>query len=71
LCVDAVCLFEEDTPLELIQLIQPDVLVKGGDYTKENIIGASEVEANGGRVAIIPFVEGYSTSKLIHTIRSL
>jgi rfaE bifunctional protein nucleotidyltransferase chain/domain len=71
LCVDAVCLFEEDTPLALIQLIQPQVLVKGGDYTKENIIGASEVEANGGRVAIIPFVEGYSTSKLIRTIRSL
>jgi D-beta-D-heptose 7-phosphate kinase/D-beta-D-heptose 1-phosphate adenosyltransferase len=71
LCVDAVCLFEEDTPLALIQLIQPQVLVKGGDYTKENIIGASEVEANGGRVAIIPFVEGYSTSNLIRTIRSL
>jgi D-beta-D-heptose 7-phosphate kinase/D-beta-D-heptose 1-phosphate adenosyltransferase len=71
LCVDAVCLFEEDTPLALIQLIQPHVLVKGGDYTKENIIGASEVEAHGGRVAIIPFVEGYSTSNLIRTIRSL
>lgn len=71
LCVDAVYLFEEDTPLELIQLIQPDVLVKGGDYNKENIVGASEVEANGGRVAIIPFVEGYSTSNLISKIRSL
>lgn len=71
LCVDAVCLFEEDTPLELIQLIRPDVLVKGGDYNKENIVGASEVEANGGCVAIIPFVEGYSTSNLISKIRSL
>lgn len=71
LVVDAVCFFEEDTPLELIKLIQPDVLVKGGDYTKENIVGATEVEAQGGKVVIIPFVDGYSTSSLIIEIKKL
>lgn len=71
LCVDAVCLFDEDTPIELIKLLQPNVLVKGGDYNKSNIVGASEVEANGGNVVIVPFVEGYSTTNLLDLIKGL
>lgn len=71
LCVDAVCLFEEDTPLSLIEYIKPDVLVKGGDYTIDTIVGAEEVMAYGGKVTIIPFVDGYSTTGLIGKIRSL
>jgi len=66
--VDAVVLFEEDTPLELIKLILPDVLVKGGDYTVEQIAGAKEVIANGGRVVINPILEGFSTSNLINQV---
>jgi D-glycero-beta-D-manno-heptose 1-phosphate adenylyltransferase len=67
--VDLVVLFEEDTPLELIKLIMPDVLVKGGDYTVEQIAGAREVIADGGRVVINPIMEGFSTSDLIKQIR--
>jgi len=63
--VDAVVLFDEDTPYELIKFVQPDVLVKGGDYTEETIVGADIVKANGGEVAIIPLVEGYSTSAIL------
>ncbi len=69
--VDAVVLFEEDTPLELIKAIQPDVIVKGGDYTVEQIAGAKEVIANGGRVVINPIVEGFSTTGLIEKISRL
>lgn len=69
--VDAVCLFDEDTPLELIQAIRPDVLVKGGDYTIDRIVGADFVQQHGGEVKIISFVEGYSTTGLIGKIRSL
>lgn len=71
LCVDAVCLFDEDTPAALIELIQPDVLVKGGDYTIENIVGADLVTSYGGQVSIIPFVQGYSTTGLIADIKKL
>ena len=71
LCTDAVCLFDEDTPEELIKLIKPDVLVKGGDYTIDKIVGANFVQQNGGRVEIIPFVEGYSTTGLINKIQKL
>jgi len=71
LCVDAVCLFDEDTPEELIRLIKPDVLVKGGDYNMENIVGAEFVKSYGGAVEIIPFVTGYSTTSLIERIRRL
>lgn len=71
LFVDAVCLFEEDTPLALIQALRPDVLVKGGDYTIDKIVGATDVQQAGGRVEIIPFVPGYSTTGLIDRIRSL
>jgi D-glycero-beta-D-manno-heptose 1-phosphate adenylyltransferase len=71
LVVDAVVIFEEDTPLSLIELIKPDVLVKGGDYTLEQIVGAKEVAAFGGRVAINPLVAGFSTTGIISKIRSL
>jgi rfaE bifunctional protein nucleotidyltransferase chain/domain len=71
LVVDAVVIFEEDTPLNLIELIKPDVLVKGGDYTLEQIVGAKEVVAFGGRVAINPLVAGFSTTGIISKIRSL
>jgi D-glycero-beta-D-manno-heptose 1-phosphate adenylyltransferase len=71
LCVDAVCHFDEDTPAELIKVVQPDVLVKGGDYTIDKIVGADHVMSYGGRVEIIPFVEGYSTSSLIANIKKL
>jgi|SRR5450432_1190479 rfaE bifunctional protein nucleotidyltransferase chain/domain len=69
--VDAVVIFEEDTPLELIELVQPDVLVKGGDYTIEQIVGAKEVIAAGGKVVINPIVPGFSTSGIIGKIQSL
>lgn len=69
--VDYVIPFEEDTPLNLINLIMPDILVKGGDYTIDRIIGAQEVLANGGKVEIIPFVPGKSTSAIIDTIKML
>jgi rfaE bifunctional protein nucleotidyltransferase chain/domain len=71
LCVDAVCLFAEPTPLELIESLKPDVLVKGGDYTIDQIVGAGFVTANGGSVEIIPFVEGYSTTSIISKIKKL
>ena len=66
--VDAVVIFEEDTPLELINSILPDVLVKGGDYTVEEIAGATEVIQNGGRVVINPLIENLSTTLIIEQI---
>ncbi len=66
--VDAVIIFEEDTPLELIKVLKPDVLVKGGDYKVEQIAGAAEVIRSGGRVVINPIVEGFSTSSIIQKI---
>lgn len=63
--VDAVTVFEEDTPLELITALLPDVIVKGGDYTIDQIAGANEVIANGGRVVINPILEGFSTTNII------
>jgi D-beta-D-heptose 7-phosphate kinase/D-beta-D-heptose 1-phosphate adenosyltransferase len=71
LMVDAVVLFNEDTPLELINAVLPDVLVKGGDYTVDQIAGAKEVIANGGRVVINPIVQGFSTTALIEKINKL
>lgn len=67
--VDYVVPFDEDTPLTLIQSIMPDILVKGGDYTIDTIVGAKEVMANGGTVDIIPFVEGKSTTTIIDAIK--
>ena len=67
--VDAVVVFEEDTPYELITTLLPDVLVKGGDYTIETIVGAKEVIANGGKVIINPIVDGFSTTNIIEKIK--
>jgi D-beta-D-heptose 7-phosphate kinase/D-beta-D-heptose 1-phosphate adenosyltransferase len=69
--VDAVVIFEEDTPIELIELVKPDVLVKGGDYSIEQIVGAKEVIASGGRVVINPIVPGFSSTGIIGKIRDL
>ena len=66
--VDYVVLFDEDTPFNLIRNIIPNVLVKGGDYTIENIVGADIVLENGGEVKVIPFVEGKSTTKILEKI---
>lgn len=63
-CVDAVVLFEEETPYDLIAAILPDMLVKGGDWSPDQIVGADLVLANGGEVRSLPFVEGFSTSKI-------
>ena len=68
--VDAVVIFEEDTPLQLIQALLPDVLVKGGDYTIDQIVGSKEVMANGGKVVINPIVEGFSTTGIIQQIKA-
>lgn len=71
LCADAVCLFNEDTPEEMIKAIRPDVLVKGGDYTIDKIVGAEFVMNSGGTVEIIPFVNGYSTTSILARIKQL
>ena len=63
--VDAVVLFGEDTPLELIRALKPNVLVKGGDYTVETVVGHEDVIAQGGRVEIVPTVEGFSTTNIV------
>lgn len=67
--VDCVVIFEEETPLELIQALRPDVLVKGGDYNRATIVGADLVEQLGGKVEIIELVQGYSSSDLVELIR--
>jgi D-glycero-beta-D-manno-heptose 1-phosphate adenylyltransferase len=69
-CVDRVVLFGEDTPLALITRLSPDILVKGGDYQLDEIVGREEVIARGGRVVALPFVPGYSSTGLIDRIRS-
>jgi D-beta-D-heptose 7-phosphate kinase/D-beta-D-heptose 1-phosphate adenosyltransferase len=68
--VDAVVVFSEDTPLELIRALHPDVLVKGGDYTPETVVGRSEVESRGGRVVIVPLTMGHSTTSIIERLRA-
>ncbi|MBK7869972.1 MAG: D-glycero-beta-D-manno-heptose 1-phosphate adenylyltransferase [Saprospiraceae bacterium] len=68
--VDAVVVFEQDTPLELIQIILPDVLVKGGDWQPKDIIGSDVVLANGGEVRSLPYIEGYSTTAIEQKIRN-
>jgi rfaE bifunctional protein nucleotidyltransferase chain/domain len=67
--VDAVVVFEEDTPLNLISILLPDILVKGGDYAIENMVGAKEVIANGGEVKTLGFVDGYSSTSIINQIK--
>lgn len=66
--VDGVIAFDEDTPLELIKALKPDILVKGGDYAVDDIVGANEVRSWGGEVQVLPFVEGQSTTGLIELI---
>ena len=68
--VDAVVLFDEETPLELIREIRPDVLVKGGDYSVETVVGHDDVIAAGGRVEIVPTVEGFSTTSIVRKLQS-
>lgn len=68
--VDCVVLFEEDTPLALIDHLRPDVLVKGADYAREAIVGAAEVEGWGGRVVQVPLVAGKSTTDLVRKLRT-
>ena len=67
--VDAVAVFSEQTPLKLIEFLLPDVLTKGGDYTHKEIIGSNIIEANGGRVVLLPFLKGYSTTSIIKSRR--
>ena len=67
-CTDYITVFEEPTPFDLISLLQPDVLVKGGDWTPEQVVGREVVEGSGGRVVILPFVEGSSTTNIIDVI---
>lgn len=66
--VDLVVLFEEDTPLELVRSLRPDVIVKGGDYTVDSIVGASEVESWGGEVIVVPLTPGQSTTSIIEKL---
>ena len=69
-CVDAVVVFDEETPARIIARLQPDVLVKGADWALDDIIGRDTVETRGGRVVRVPLAEGYSTSAIIEKIRS-
>jgi rfaE bifunctional protein nucleotidyltransferase chain/domain len=68
--VDCVVLFDDDTPLELIQKLCPDVLVKGADYPRDSIVGADWIEARGGRVVRVPIVTGYSTTSIVERLRA-
>lgn len=68
--VDAVVVFDEDTPLELVRILQPDVIVKGGDYAPESVVGADLVTGRGGRVVIIPLTPGQSTTSIIEKLRA-
>lgn len=67
-CIDYVVVFEEDTPKELIETVRPDVLVKGGDYALDQIVGADFVTRNGGTVTTLPFVEGFSSTRIIEIL---
>lgn len=68
--IDAVIRFEEDTPLELITALQPDLLAKGGDYTPGTVVGREVVEGRGGRLVLIPFLAGYSSTTIVERIRT-
>ncbi|MFI5245003.1 MAG: adenylyltransferase/cytidyltransferase family protein [Gemmatimonadales bacterium] len=67
--VDAVVVFEQDTPLELVRALEPDVIVKGGDYEPASVVGAADVTARGGRVVIVPVTPGHSTTSTIEKLR--
>ncbi len=68
--VDAVVIFDQDTPLELVRLLAPSVIVKGGDYSPDTVVGAAEVRAAGGEVVIVPLTPGHSTTAIIEKLRS-
>jgi D-beta-D-heptose 7-phosphate kinase/D-beta-D-heptose 1-phosphate adenosyltransferase len=68
-CVDQVVTFSEDTPLELVKRIRPDVIVKGGDYAESTVVGAREVKSWGGRVMIVPLTPGQSTTRIVEKMR--
>ena len=68
-CIDLIVMFDEETPYNLINYLQPDILVKGGDYKAENVIGADIVKAKGGEIIIIPLTEGFSTTGLIEKLK--
>lgn len=70
-CVDAVVVFDEDTPAEIIKAVQPDILVKGADWAEDAIVGRDTVEDRGGRVVRVPIESGYSTTDIIRRIRAL
>ena len=67
-CVDLVVVFPEDTPLNLVKLLRPDVIVKGGDYSEGTIVGATEVKSWGGRVVVVPLTPGHSTTNIIRKL---
>jgi D-beta-D-heptose 7-phosphate kinase/D-beta-D-heptose 1-phosphate adenosyltransferase len=67
-CVDLVVVFPEDTPLNLVKLLRPDVIVKGGDYSEDTIVGATEVKGWGGRVVVVPLTPGHSTTMIIRKL---
>ncbi len=67
-CVDVVVIFPEDTPLNLVKHLRPDVIVKGGDYAEETIVGAMEVKGWGGRVVVVPLTPGHSTTAIIRKL---
>ena len=69
-CVDAVAVFSEDTPAEIIRLVQPDILVKGADWAADAIVGRDVVEARGGRVVRMPIEQGWSTSDIVEKVRA-
>lgn len=69
-CVDAVVVFDEDTPAALVAAVQPDVIVKGGDYRPDQVVGGDVVRARGGRIVIIPLTAGHSTTATIAKLRS-
>ena len=70
-CVDAVTVFDEDTPADIITAIQPDILVKGADWAEDSIVGRETVEASGGSVVRVPIEPGYSTTEIIRKVRAL
>lgn len=67
-CVDLVVIFPEDTPLNLVKYLKPDVIVKGGDYSEDTIVGAAEVRSWGGRVVVVPLTPGHSTTSIIRKL---
>jgi rfaE bifunctional protein nucleotidyltransferase chain/domain len=70
-CVDAVVIFDQDTPAEIVRLVQPDILVKGADWPADQIVGRDTVEARGGRVVLVPVEQGHATSAIVERVRSL